>query len=227
MTADSRPAKETLRLAKLKGYNILDTLPELAYDDITVLAAHLCEMPTALVSLVDSDRQWFKSRVGLSAAETPRKVAFCDHTIQHSDILIVEDATQDPRFSHNPLVTGDPYIRFYAGAPLLTPDGYALGSLCVIDYQPRRLTQHQQQGLLILSRQVVAQMELRLHAQQLKLANNHLERRVSERTARLTSALSRLLKAQNQLLKREAALRHNSLHDPLTGLPTAAIFHSD
>ena len=92
----------------LKGYNILDTLPELAYDDITVLAAHLCEMPTALVSLVDSDRQWFKSRVGLSAAETPRKVAFCDHTIQHSDILIVEDATQDPRFSHNPLVTRRP-----------------------------------------------------------------------------------------------------------------------
>ncbi|MGB3299334.1 MAG: EAL domain-containing protein [Phormidesmis sp.] len=224
MTADSRPAKETLRLAKLQGYNILDTLPEPAYDDITTLAAHICRTPTALVSLIDGDRQWFKARVGLDASETPREIAFCDWTIRQPNILVVEDARRDERFAQNPLVTGEPHICFYAGAPLMTPDGYALGSLCVIDYQPRQLTTHQRQSLQVLSRQVVAQMELSFHASQLQSSNEHLEQRVNERTASLTSALNGLLKAQSKLRGREAALRHSSLHDPLTGLPNRSYF---
>lgn len=224
MTADSRPAKETLRLAKLQGYNVLDTLPEQVYDDITSLAAHICQTPTALISLIDADRQWFKSKVGMEVNETPRSVAFCNQTIQRKGVLVVEDARQDERFSSNPLVTGEPHIRFYAGAPLITPDGYALGSLCVIDYQPRQLSAPQLHGLLVLSRQVVAQLELIYRANQLKSSNDLLEHRVNERTSGLTSALHRLLKAQTKLLKREAALRHSALHDPLTGLPNRSYF---
>jgi diguanylate cyclase (GGDEF)-like protein len=224
MQADSWPAKETLRLSKLKSYNVLDTLPEPAYDDITALAAHICQTPIALISLIDGDRQWFKAKVGLAVSETPRHMAFCDRTIQQSEILVVEDARQDPRFNRNPLVTGEPYIRFYAGAPLVTPDGHYLGSLCVIDYQPRQLSAEQLQGLQVLSRQVVAQMELSLQATQLQVSNENLEQRVHERTFRLTSVLNRLLKTQNKLLKREAALRHSSLHDPLTGLPNRNYF---
>lgn len=224
MTANFGPARETLRLAKLQGYSVLDTRPEPAYDDITSLAAYICQAPTALVSLIDAERQWFKSKVGLDVAETPRSIAFCNQTIQQSSILVVEDATQDERFKANPLVTGTPHIRFYAGAPLITPDGHALGSLCVIDYRPRKLTASQIHGLLVLSRQVVAQLELSFQASQLKASNEHLEKRVNDRTAGLTSALHRLLRAQTNLLKREASLRHSALHDPLTGLPNRSYF---
>jgi diguanylate cyclase (GGDEF)-like protein len=224
MKADSWPAKETLRLAKLQSYHILDTLAEPVYDDIVELAAQICQVPTALISLIDANRQWFKARVGLSVSETPRKVAFCNFTIEQSELLIVEDAHRDPRFKQNPLVTGNPHIRFYAGAPLITPDGHSLGSLCVIDFKPRRLSSAQLRGLTVLSRQVVTQMELSRQARQLKSSNEHLEERVKERTATLTSALHRLLKAQKQLVKREAALRHSALHDPLTGLPNRSYF---
>ena len=219
-------AQETLRLAKLQDYGILDTLPEALYDDITALAAHICQTPAALVSLIDGDRQWFKSKVGVEADlnETPRSMAFCAHTIQSTEVMIVKDTLLHPEFCFNPLVTGSPFIRFYAGAPLITADGYALGSLCVLDYRPHQLDPSQIQALKVLSHQVIAQIELSYQRHQLKLSNQHLEARIKERTAGLTTALHRLLRAQTTLANREARSRHNALHDPLTHLPNRSYF---
>lgn len=155
---------EPQRLESLRQYAVLDTPAEAAFDDLTELAAHICEAPIALISLIDENRQWFKSKVGLDASETSRDVAFCAHAIHQPDLFIVPDATLDERFADNPLVTGEPRIRFYAGAPLLTPDGHALGTLCVIDYQPRELRPDQQRALRVLSRNVMGQLELRRRA---------------------------------------------------------------
>jgi len=155
------PANETLRLAALKNYQILDTAAEAAYDDIVQVASFICQTPIALVSLIDKDRQWFKARVGLDTTETARELAFCAHTILQQNTMIVEDATRDDRFAQNPLVTGSPGIRFYAGAPLVTPDGFGLGSLCVIDRQSRQLTPGQISALEALARTVVTHLELR------------------------------------------------------------------
>ena len=160
------PDNEGIRLALLRDYNVLDSLPQQAFDDLVLLAAQICQTPIALISLIDEDRQWFKSRVGLNAAETSRDVAFCAHAILNADaVMEVRDAQLDPRFADNPLVTGDPHIRFYAGAPLVTVDGLALGTLCVIDRVPRELTTEQSAALQALSRMVVAQLELRRAAQ--------------------------------------------------------------
>jgi len=156
--APSAP-RELSRLAALLRYEILDTPEEDQFDDFTVLAARLCGTPIALISLVDERRQWFKSRVGLGVSETPREISFCTHTIAGSGIFEVADAQQDPRFADNPLVTGEPHIRFYAGAPLNTPDGYQLGTLCVIDRQPRQLDAEQRDTLARLSRQVMRLFE--------------------------------------------------------------------
>jgi GAF domain-containing protein len=161
MSPAAIPPDEKERLEALYGYDVLDTPPECAFDDIARLAALICGTPISLISLIDRDRQWFKARVGLEPHETPRDVAFCAHAILSDQILIVSDATRDERFAENPLVKGDPQIRFYAGAPLVTPAGRSLGTLCVIDQEPRTLSRQQIDALEALSRQTVAQLELR------------------------------------------------------------------
>jgi anti-sigma regulatory factor (Ser/Thr protein kinase) len=161
---------ETARLAALRQYRILDTEPEGAFDDLALLASQICGTPIALITLVDAERQWFKSRVGTTVTETARSIAFCAHAIQQSELFVVPDALLDERFRENPLVVGEPWIRFYAGAPLVTRDGHALGTLCVIDRVPRTLTAEQQAALAALRRQAVAQLELRRNLDELSTA---------------------------------------------------------
>jgi anti-sigma regulatory factor (Ser/Thr protein kinase) len=161
---------EVERPAALKRYRILDTQPEKAFDDLTLLASYICGTPIALITLLDAERQWFKSRVGLTATETSRSLSFCTHAIKQPNLYIVQDATRHETFKDNPFVTSEPGIRFYAGAPLITPDGQALGTLCVVDRVPRTLTPAQIDALEALRRQVQAQLELRRNLMELEAA---------------------------------------------------------
>lgn len=214
------PANEAERIQKLLDYRVLDTSPETAYDDITRLAAYICGTPTSLVSLVDISRQWFKSSVGLDAVETPRDLAFCAHAILRPEALVIPDAQADERFANNPLVTGAPYIRFYAGAPLITSEGYGMGTLCVIDYVSKQLTVEQIQSLEALARQVVSQLEMRLSVQrieaemvkkeeaqaalqQINLSLKERTETVCQRNQQLEQALQQLRLAQSQLVQNE------------------------
>jgi GAF domain-containing protein len=176
----AKPAGEQQRLAALRGYEILDTEPEAAFDDLTLLASYLCQTPVALISLIDADRQWFKSKVGVSVSETSRDVAFCASAILQPDVFIVPDATQDERFAENPLVVSEPKIRFYAGATLTT-NGQALGTLCVLDRVPRELSPEQLEALRALSRQVIAQLELRRNLSRLEQTLAARDRAETER----------------------------------------------
>ena len=223
---------EAARLAALARYEILDTPAEPEYDDLVQLAARVCGTPIALMTLLDDTRQWFKSRVGLAIEQTPREVAFCDHAIRESALLEIQDAWADPRFSQNPLVTGEPRIRFYAGVPLRTPDGHALGSLCVIDRQARTLQADQRVALAILARQVVGQLELRhalRKAQQevtrrheaeasLQTLNRSLEERVEARTRALHALSARLQSIREDERTRISREIHDDLGQRLTAL---------
>jgi signal transduction histidine kinase/ActR/RegA family two-component response regulator len=159
---------ENLRLKALKDYDILDTPPEKELDEITKLASMICETPICLISLLDETRQWFKSRVGLESRETRKSIAFCLHAIQQDDVFEIRDALQDQRFSHNPLVLNDPHIRFYAGMPLKTPEGYNIGTMCIIDTKPRILDNRQRCVIETLARQVITNFELRKNNKELK-----------------------------------------------------------
>lgn len=165
MLLASLPKFEEIRLADLHLYNILDTPDEKEFDELRELAAQICNCPVSMISIIDRDRQWYKSKQGFNVAETPRDVAFCAHTILEDHLLVVEDMTKDVRFSDHPFVTGEQHVRFYAGAPIVSPTGQNLGTICVIDQQPRTLSDAQKRALEILSNQVTKLLELRLKSQ--------------------------------------------------------------
>lgn len=171
------PKDESERLEALQRYEILDTAVDQEYDDITLLASQICGTPIAIISLIDQNRQWFKSKIGLEVEETSRESAFCAYAIlpTSNEPMIVRDAWKDERFAANPLVTGSPKIRFYAGAPLVTPDNFKLGTLCVIDRRPRKLTDNQIESLKALARQVTLKLELRRMSNLLQKANDDLQ----------------------------------------------------
>jgi diguanylate cyclase (GGDEF)-like protein len=193
------PETEIKRLKLLHQYRILDTVPEKHFDDLTQLAAYICQTPISAISLTDFQRQWYKSKIGFNATEELREMTFCAHAVLQSEVFVIPDTSTDYRFANNPFVTGEANIRFYAGAPLRTPQGLALGTLCVLDHIPRELSCQQIQSLGVLAEQVVTQLELRRNVQNLKL---------------------NIVKRQ----KSEAQLRHNVFHDGLTGLPNRALF---
>jgi signal transduction histidine kinase len=175
LQAPKLPASaEQRRLAALRSYGILDTVKESAFEDITRIASLVCGTPIAVVNLIDADRQWFKSEVGLGVRETPLATSICAHAILEHDMLVVPDTTQDRRFAENPLVTGDPGLRFYAGALLKTADGLAIGTVCVLDTEPRGLSQQQIDVLRGLARQVMTQLELRRMLAASERQNKHL-----------------------------------------------------
>lgn len=203
------PPNEAERLAALLDYGILDTPPEQAFQDLVTIAATLCDVPMSSVTLIDRDRQWVKAALGIPGDECRREDSFCTHAILTPDaLMVVPDAAQDPRFRDSPFVTGEAGVRFYAGAPLVTPGGHALGALCVMDRRPRTLSQRQLEALEGLARQTVAQIELRKAYAQLR---HHASERVwYERQIEL---------AHRRLAEENAQLSHASLTDELTGLP--------
>lgn len=207
------PYNEVDRIAALYELNVLDSEPEKDFDDIVALASSVCGVPMSLVSLIDTDRQWFKARVGTDLLETDRDLSFCAHAILGKDLLVVPDARQDARFNDNPMVTSAGGVRFYAGAPLITTDGFGLGALCVVDSEPRRLDVEQLQALRALARQVTSQLELRRYA--VALANTtarlqELERRKDDLAALVGGELKAPLRLMDAYLE---GLGRTGVHD--------------
>ncbi len=205
---DSRPQNEVARQQELATYHVLDTAPDSAIDSLVALAAEICEVPIALVSLVDEDRQWFKSKIGLTSTQTPRDQAFCAHAIlKPHEMMVVPDAAEDARFAANPMVTGNPHIRFYAGNPLVTANGHGLGTLCIMDLQPRQLRPFQQRALRVLSEQVVQLLEL------------HRERAVAEQQRKFMGTVSETIAEGVIVRNRERTLVfHNHMASLLLGI---------
>ncbi len=225
------PPDETERLQSLRGYSILDTEPEASFNDLVFLASHICQTPMARISLLDENRQWFKAKKGMDASETPRDIAFCAHGILQRDVFVVPDASQDERFADNPLVTGNPHIRFYAGAPLVTPDGHAIGMICVNDRVPRQLSAEQLHALRTLSRMVVTELELRRQLLESKQAEKRmaaLQNQIVD-TARqvgmadvATSVLHNVGNVLNSVTVSASVLKEKITNARLTGLVRAA-----
>ncbi len=216
MIRPAKPANEAIRLAQLERYQILDTEPEESYDDLLAIAAGICDTPMGSVSLVAADRQWFKAHRGLPATEMARDDSFCGHAIlDPENMLVVTDAYDDPRFHDNPIVRGEPGIRFYAGAPLLGPTGTASGALCVMDRKPRELSAFQRQTMVSLSRQVAYLLEMRAAYRELR---HHLsEREWYEQ---------RLMSHRKMLEEQNAELTTLSHTDALTGLANRRAFNA-
>ncbi|MBS7458654.1 sensor domain-containing diguanylate cyclase [Coralloluteibacterium stylophorae] len=208
------PRDEAARLEALQALAILDTAPEIAYDDLVRIATGICGTPMGTVSLIDADRQWFKARHGVEGQETPRSVSFCGHAILHPDeLLIVPDTHTDPRFRDNPMVTGAPHVRFYAGAPVSVDEGQALGTLCVFDTEPKLLSAFQTDALAALARQVGILLRLRRTARELGL-------QLREQAWYETE----LRRYQAELESQNATLSELSQTDPLTRLPNRRAF---
>jgi signal transduction histidine kinase len=213
------PDNEAARIKALEKYQILDTAEEECFDDLTALAAYICHTPTALISLIDEHRQWFKSKVGLESKQTPRKFSFCAHAILNpEEIFIVPNALEDERFDDNPLVLGEPHIRFYVGMPLVTSDGFALGTICAIDQQPKILNQEQIIAIKRLARQVINQIEMRINLVKLEKSKSQLQ--ILEDELKITNkhllhTINKLRKTQNKLIHGE---KMSSLVPLITGM---------
>ena len=200
------PQNEAKRIKVLWQYDILDTVPEEVFDELAGLASLICGAPIALITLVDEKRQWFKSKIGVTISETGRDVSLCAHAILQNELFIVPDATLDKRFKDNPLVIEAPKIRFYAGMPLVTPDGYALGTLCVLDNIPRELTDDQKQALRVLARHVMTQLELRRRARELAVARDDCKK-IRAELAKSRAEISKLRSQIGSSKKRPAAAK--------------------
>ncbi|MGJ8592389.1 MAG: sensor histidine kinase [Aquaticitalea sp.] len=221
---DNQLQNEPQRIQELKSFHILDTLSEKEYDDITTMASIICDAPIALISLVDSDRQWFKSHNGLAASETPREFSFCAHAIQIMDEpFIIPDSRIDERFKDNPLVTGDPNIVFYAGIPIVSKNGFGLGTVCIIDDKPRELTERQISALKILSDQVLNLLELHKANMELNVHNTSLESKLVQRVADNVLEIAkknRALEKMNKELQSFTYISSHDLQEPLRKIQT-------